>query len=270
MVSTTWLADHLRDDKLVVLHVGNENTFTPGHIPGARLMPLASFAPDRNGLSTELPDSAAFRDVLRAAGISDDSRIIIVSAAHPPTLAARLYVTLDHFGLGAQTSLLNGGMRAWRAESRAMSTEAAAILSGAVTLLQRADIFVDHNFLNMRLTEPATAIVDARDTRFFTGEAQNTQRAARPGRVPAAHNIVYSTLVAESGLMLSRDSIAALFTAAGVPAGKQVVTYCHVGQQASLAFLAARIAGYDVRLYDGSYEDWSKRTELRVETGPPR
>ena len=59
----------------------------------------------------------------------------------------------------------------------------------------------------------------------------------------------------------------ALFQQAGASSGRPVVVYCHIGQQASLLFVAAKLLGHDVRLYDGSYEDWSRRTELGVETG---
>jgi thiosulfate/3-mercaptopyruvate sulfurtransferase len=46
---------------------------------------------------------------------------------------------------------------------------------------------------------------------------------------------------------------------------KPIVTYCHIGMQATVVYFSARLAGKDVRLYDGSYEDWSRRTELPVE-----
>ncbi len=55
-----------------------------------------------------------------------------------------------------------------------------------------------------------------------------------------------------------------IFTAAGVRPGSEVVSYCHIGQQASLVWLAARILGYEARLYDGSFEDWSGREDLPV------
>ena len=38
-----------------------------------------------------------------------------------------------------------------------------------------------------------------------------------------------------------------------------VVTYCFVGYRASMTYLVARYLGYEAKLYDGSYEDWSKR-----------
>ena len=38
-----------------------------------------------------------------------------------------------------------------------------------------------------------------------------------------------------------------------------VITYCHIGQQATATLFAARTLGYSVMLYDGSFEDWSRR-----------
>jgi hypothetical protein len=59
--------------------------------------------------------------------------------------------------------------------------------------------------------------------------------------------------------------LAALFTAAGVKPGDTVVTYCHIGQQATAAF-AARTLGFKVLAYDGLFEDWSRRPSCRSTT----
>jgi thiosulfate/3-mercaptopyruvate sulfurtransferase len=267
LVTTEWLAANLTDPSLVVLHVGNQASFDGGHIPGARLMPLASFAPEINGLSTEMPDLETLRETLEAAGVSSSSRIVVYSATNPPQLAARLYITLDEFGLGARSSFLDGGLTAWRAENRATATDNPAVARGSIT--SRAgrpeSLLVDYAYVRDRIADGRAVVMDARDTPFWTGEQRNQQRAARAGRVPGAKNVPFNTLVDASGRLLAPDALAALFARAGVPEGQPVVTYCHVGQQASLLFLAARVLGRDVRLYDGSYEDWSKRPELPVE-----
>jgi thiosulfate/3-mercaptopyruvate sulfurtransferase len=51
-----------------------------------------------------------------------------------------------------------------------------------------------------------------------------------------------------------------MFDAAGVQPGDTVAAYCHVGGQATMVLLAARLLGHPVRLYDGSMADWNERT----------
>jgi thiosulfate/3-mercaptopyruvate sulfurtransferase len=44
-----------------------------------------------------------------------------------------------------------------------------------------------------------------------------------------------------------------------VKRGDTVVAYCHIGQQATAVLLAARTIGFKVLLYDGSFEEWSRK-----------
>ena len=60
-------------------------------------------------------------------------------------------------------------------------------------------------------------------------------------------------------------TLKAQFASAGVSDGQTVVTYCHIGQQASLVWFAARLSGLTARLYDGSFQDWARHPELPVE-----
>jgi thiosulfate/3-mercaptopyruvate sulfurtransferase len=55
-----------------------------------------------------------------------------------------------------------------------------------------------------------------------------------------------------------------LFRDAAVASKDTVVTYCHIGMQASLLYLTARRLGFEAKLYDGSFEEWSRRSELPV------
>jgi thiosulfate/3-mercaptopyruvate sulfurtransferase len=70
-----------------------------------------------------------------------------------------------------------------------------------------------------------------------------------------------------TGRFRPREALGEMLDGAGVAAGRTVVTYCHIGQQASLVWLAARLAGRTARLYDGSFQDWAARSELPVVTG---
>ena len=107
-------------------------------------------------------------------------------------------------------------------------------------------------------------MLDARAARFYTGaEAGQMPRA---GHIPSAKNIPFSSLVDEStNKFKSVESLRDLFNTAGVKPADSVATYCHIGQQASLLYFVARYLGYEAHLYDGSFQDWSNRSELPVE-----
>jgi thiosulfate/3-mercaptopyruvate sulfurtransferase len=86
----------------------------------------------------------------------------------------------------------------------------------------------------------------------------------RAGHIPGAANVPFSSLTSEVTTMRDESRLRGLFEAAGAARGDTVVTYCHVGLQASLLYFNARRLGYAARIYDGSFEDWSRRSELPV------
>jgi thiosulfate/3-mercaptopyruvate sulfurtransferase len=268
LVTTDWLAKHLRDPGLVILHASPQKTdYDAGHVPGARFLPWLSYTTQRDGLSTELPDMAQLDSVLENVGISDDSRIVITGG--PLTTSARLYYTLDYFGLGNRVSLLDGGIDAWREEGRAVERAMPAPPPrGTLTLRTQTAKLADARWIvNNATPDKHIAVLDARLPEFFAGlAANNTPRA---GRLPTAQNVPFTWLTGEMTRFRDRGKLERLFTQAGVKPGDTVVTYCHIGMQGSVLYMAARLLGHDAALYDGSFEDWSRRSELPV-GGPPQ
>jgi thiosulfate/3-mercaptopyruvate sulfurtransferase len=176
-------------------------------------------------------------------------------------------MTLDYLGLGNRTSILDGGLPAWRAEGRPVTTEVRAPAPGKFTTRPNKQLVVDAVWVKSNLKKPGVMILDARASKFYNGE--DIGRMPRGGHIPGAKSIPFSSLVEDSNNKFkSVESLRQLFNSAGVKRGDSVTTYCHIGQQASLLYFVARYLGYDAHLYDGSFEDWSRRPELPVERSP--
>jgi thiosulfate/3-mercaptopyruvate sulfurtransferase len=73
-------------------------------------------------------------------------------------------------------------------------------------------------------------------------------------------------LSSEAPVLKPEAELRTLFEQAGVEDGRTVVAYCMIGMRASLTYFAARMLGYDVRFYDGSWHDWGSR-DLPFRTG---
>jgi thiosulfate/3-mercaptopyruvate sulfurtransferase len=265
IVSTDWLAKHLNDDSLVLLQVGDKAEYEAGHIPGAQFIALADISTPRgSGLALELPSVAQLEAAFEKLGVTDKSRIVVYFGKDWVTPTARVFFTLDYLGLGERTSILDGGMPAWRTEGKSVTSVIKDAKPGHFTPRPKAQIVVDAAWVNANLNKPGVMILDARAQKFYTGA--DAGQMPRGGHIPSAKNIPFSSLVEDpTNKFKSAAALRELFTTAGVKQGDSVTTYCHIGQQASLLYFAARYLGYEAHLYDGSFEDWSNRPELPVE-----
>lgn len=271
IVSTEWLAKHLNDDSLVLLQVGEKEEYVAGHITGAQFIALADISTPRGeGLALELPPIAQLKATFEKLGITDRSRIVLYFSKDWVSPTARVFMTLDYLGLGDRTSILDGGLPAWRAESRPVTSEVLTPKPGNFIPKPNHNKVVDALWLSANLNKPDLMILDARAPQFYSGA--EVGRMPRGGHIPGAKSIPFSSLVEESSNKFkSPETLRGLFNTAGVKPGDSVTTYCHIGQQASLLYFAARYLGYDAHLYDGSFEDWSRRTDLPViKLEPPK
>ena len=263
LVSTAWVQEHLPDKGLVVVQMaGTRREFRQGHVPGARFLWSQAYAPSTpDGSYGTCRRSSRRRRSSRSWASIPTRASSSCTRASRIQQAARAVLTFEQFGLGRRVSIMNGGFDAWRAEGRPVSTGSPEVAPGTAAASPGGRFVVDAAYVQARLEAPGTAIVDARDTRFYNGDGGGQPR---PGHIPGAVNIPYSSLIAGTRIREDEGELRQVFAAAGVERGREIVSYCHIGQQASLVWLVARMLGYEARLYDGSFEDWSGRSELPV------
>lgn len=273
LVSTTWLSQHLNDPKVVILHVSRDRkAYDAGHIPGARFLGLSDIVITRDGILNELPPAAALKSVIERAGVSDDSRVILYGDASVLP-ATRAYFTLDYLGHGDSAALLDGGLPKWTAESRPLAKEAPEVAAGHFTPRPRPEVVVDINavkdlsFASSNAPAASALLVDARTAGEYNGATQANAEIPRPGHIPGAANLYWmDTQAGKSDMsLLPEAQLRKLYEGIGVQPGRPVVTYCNTGMQASQSYFTLKYLGYDTRMYDGSFSEWSNAKDSAVQ-----
>jgi thiosulfate/3-mercaptopyruvate sulfurtransferase len=279
VVTSDWLATQLKNPKLVLFHIGEKSEYDAGHVPGARFLQLQDISSpmtrDTTALALEMLPADQLRERLEQLGISDDSRIVVYFGNDWLSPSTRVLLTLQYAGLGAKASLLDGGMPEWKKGNRPITTDVPpAPKPGKLTARPTQPIVVDADFVKSHIHTTGYTIVDARNTIFYDGPIQEPSATSSmghpmpkvvPGHVPGAVNIVFETVFDDTGHLLPEARLRELFTQAGVKPNDTVIGYCHVGQQATAMLFGAEALGYDVKLYDGSFQDW-KRRDLPIES----
>lgn len=250
LASTEWLAAHMADPDLVILHFANaKKEFMAGHISGARWISGDRLFTDRDGVESELPPVPVLVKLFEDLGVSNNSLVVIYTTDWPP-MAERVYFTLDYLGLADRASILDGGLEKWKAENRSVSTaEMSKFQRGKITAKPRPEIVATIEDVKAATNAAADAvIVDSRPAKRYTA-----------GHIPGAVLVYWQENVGpvDKNELLDAEDIAKNYASVGAKPGKKLITYCEIGWQASHAYFTAKYLGYDVQMYDGSYQEWS-------------
>ena len=263
LVSPQWLNENLKNPNLIILYTGFivKADYDREHIEGSRfLWPewLAFNTPEANMVSA---DAKAATKVLQDLGINKNSRIIVCHKGADVTIAARMFLTLEHFGLKGQVSFLNGGIEAWKKAGYPVTTRTPVFKKGNyVATLTGA--LVDKDYVQNALRTKTSAVVDARLKRWYDGDPTGNPR---DGHISGALNIPYPEMIDSTNTIKPTDVLERNFTRVIPDRKKEVVVYCFIGQTASVDYLVGRSLGYKIKLYDGSLQEWSRIPDLPME-----
>lgn len=262
LVTTDWLQDHLNDPNAVVLHSGTEEGYDSLHIPGARFIDPYDFTIGSEMLSNEMPPADSILALLREAGVNSDSRIILYyESSRLLTRTARVFVSLDHAGLGSQTFVLNGGLPAWEEEELETSDVTPDFSPGQLERFSLKDVVISAAELDQERWDPEIVVMDVRTDEEYHGSQATEEEPADGGHIEGAYSLPYQELLLSEKPYLFKPDIELkdLFHKSGMDPGKETVVYCGSGVRASVSYLVARHLGYPVILYDGSFQEWDKQ-----------
>ena len=268
LVQTNWLAAHLTDKNLVILHVGaDRNSYDAAHIPGARFLALSEIAVSRNGIPNELPPLDDLINTFERLGVGDHSRVVLYGDMLG-LFATRAYFTLDYLGHGSSTALLDGGLEKWSREFGAVRTIPAVATTAKLTVHPHPELIIELPALRPIVSNHTAVLIDARPPADYAGAASGSG-IPRGGHIPGAKNVFWAgTLVSrENPVFRPAAEIRAKYIAAGAKPGVRVIVYCQTGIQAAHDYFTLKLTGFRPVLYDASFFDWSNTFGTPIETG---
>lgn len=263
LVSPQWLNDNLKAPALVILYTGFviKADYDREHIENSRFLWPDWLAFDKPEGSMYAPDVKTATKILQDLGINTNSKIVICHKGADVTIAARMFMTLEHFGLMGQVSFLSGGIEAWKKAGYPVTNKPAAYKKGNFVARDNG-LLVDKNYVLNALNSNSSEVVDARAKRWYDGDPTGNPR---DGHITGSKNIPYPEMIDSTSSFKPVAVLENNFSSVAPDKNKEVVVYCFIGQTACVDYIVGRSLGYNMKVYEGSMQEWSRDEKLPME-----
>jgi thiosulfate/3-mercaptopyruvate sulfurtransferase len=272
LTDVEWVKQNLGKPGIAIIEVDYDPklAYEQGHIPGALLI---DWRKDMNKPDVrDIIDAGEFEKLMSRLGVSNDTHVILYGDYNNwfATFAFWVFEMYGH----QKVQLLNGGRKKWIDSGGELTKEVPAVKPATYKVPKvnyENRVFLE-DLLKMKIADPNLVLVDVRSPAEYTGEITAppeypNEHAQRGGHIPGAVNIPWGQAIREDGTFKSAEELRQLYSSKGVVPDKRVVTYCRIGERASVTwFVLKHLLGYkDVKVYDGSWTEWGNLVRFPIE-----
>ncbi|NEQ27031.1 MAG: sulfurtransferase [Microcoleus sp. SIO2G3] len=268
-VPPSWVAEHANDPNLRVLDVRlNPFDYFVGHLPNAVHVADNTFRGPNGVLPVQYWDTQKLESLFAQAGVTDDSKVLIYSDGRDVLGATMVAYLLERTG-HSNVAILDGGFAGYKAANLPVTKAFPSYAPGQFTAQDNDSIRVSLDQVRQFIGKPEITFIDPRPADVFAG----TQDIwVRNGHIPGAKNIPWPTFtVGEANFhqLKPLDEIRQLLAERGITPEDDIIVTCSTGREATLQYnvLKHLLAYPKVRVYEGSWTEYSSHPELPVETG---
>ena len=264
LMETDELAKIVNNPNVRLVDAVDAGTYKRAHIPGAVNVFYQLLATLKTRKANGYPASVQDAEkIFGEAGIDSNTLVVVYDGGEGP-IASAVWFALDFFG-HKNVKVLNGGFRKWVKEGRPVTQDAAKVekkkFTAAVSQPEKVITLAD-----VKKRDRNTVLADARSFKEFIGQ-DVVPGAARGGHIPGAAQLEWTNFSDSLETFKSADDIKKALEKKGIAKDTKAITYCQIGLgRSTMTALAMRLVGYDnVRLYSGSWEEWSADPRLPLE-----
>jgi thiosulfate/3-mercaptopyruvate sulfurtransferase len=238
------------------------DAFRDEHIPGALFFDLDKASDAASPYPNMMPTAEHFAAFVGKLGIDNATNVVIYDRSY---VSARVWWMFQRFG-HHRTAILDGGLRRWKAQGRPVeSGEPAQARAAVFRPSSPGDDIAVWQDVGAALSSGAEQVVDARPADRFSGALPSGYPGLANGHMPGAVNLPWTTMMRQNGDFgfVGQAEAEAAFRAAGVDPDRPIVATCGSGVTAAvLAFQLQRMGKHGWKIYDGSWNEWGRRSDL--------